>query len=175
MEQILRAGFDFCQDMAGKPRRPGRTHISIQGWGTVMFSQRIRTVMERKKFLAAPPETTVSTAAKLMASKNVGAIMVVEDERLVGIFTERDAVFRVIALGRDAQTTRLADVMTTAPRTVDPDKSLGYALLMMHENGFRHAPVIENGKPIGIVSSRNALDPELEEFVSEAQRRKHIR
>jgi predicted transcriptional regulator len=46
---------------------------------------------------------------------------------------------------------------------------------MMQENGFRHAPVVENGKPIGIVSSRNALDPELEEFVSEANRREHIR
>jgi predicted transcriptional regulator len=45
----------------------------------------------------------------------------------------------------------------------------------MHENGFRHLPVIENGKPIGIVSSRSAMDPELEEFVSEAQRRKHFR
>jgi signal-transduction protein with cAMP-binding, CBS, and nucleotidyltransferase domain len=58
---------------------------------------------------------------------------------------------------------------------VDPDKSYGYALLIMQENGVRHVPVIENGKPIGIVSSRNAMDPEMEEFVSEAQRRKHIR
>lgn len=140
-----------------------------------MFSQRIRSVMKRKKILMAPPETTVSKAAKLMAGKNVGAVMVVENERLVGIFTERDAVFRVMARGRDAQTTRLADVMTTPPLTVDPDKSFGHALLMMHENGFRHVPVIENGKPIGIVSARNALDPEMEEFVSEAQRRQHIR
>ena len=46
---------------------------------------------------------------------------------------------------------------------------------MMHENGFRHAPVVENGEPIEIVSARNALDAELEEFVSEAQRRAHIR
>ena len=140
-----------------------------------MFSQRIRSVMKREKVLMAPPEATVSKAAKLMASKNVGAVMVVENERLVGIFTERDAVFRVIARGRDAQTTRLADVMTTPPLTVDPDKLFGYALLMMHENGFRHVPVIENGKPVGIVSARNALDPEMEEFVSEAQRRRHIR
>ena len=101
--------------------------------------------------------------------------MVVEDKRLVGIFTERDAVFRVIARGRDVQTTRLADVMTSAPKSVTPDESFGYALLMMHENGFRHVPVIENGEPIGIVSARNALDPELEEFESEAQRRKSIR
>jgi signal-transduction protein with cAMP-binding, CBS, and nucleotidyltransferase domain len=53
--------------------------------------------------------------------------------------------------------------------------SFGFALLMMHENGFRHVSVIENGRPIGIVSARNALDPDMEEFVSEAQRRKHIR
>ncbi len=140
-----------------------------------MFSQRIRCVMERKKMLTAPPETTVSKAAKLMEKKNVGAVMVVEKERLAGIFTERDAVFRVIARGLDARTTRLADVMTTAPKTVEPDKTFGYALLMMHENGFRHVPVIENGKPVGIVSARNALDPEMEEFVSEVQRREHIR
>ncbi len=125
--------------------------------------------------LTAPPETTVSKAAKLMAKKNVGAVMVVEKERLVGIFTERDAVFRVIARGLDVHTTRLADVMTTKPRTVDPDKTFGYALLMMHENRFRHVPVIENGKPVGIVSARYALDPEMEEFVSEVQRREHIR
>lgn len=140
-----------------------------------MFSQRIRSVMERKKLVTAPPETTVSNAAKLMAKKNVGAVMVVEKERLVGIFTERDAVFRVIAKGLDIQTTLLSDVMTHAPQTVDPDKSFGYALLMMHENGFRHVPVVEKGKVLGIVSSRNALDPDMEEFVSEAQRRKHIR
>ena len=140
-----------------------------------MFSQRVRSVMKLEKILTAAPETTVSKAAKLMEDKNVGAVMVVENERLVGIFTERDAVFRVIAQGRDVQTTRLADVMTTAPLTVDPDKTFGYALLMMHEKGFRHVPVIENGKPIGIVSARYALDPEMEEFVSEVQRREHLR
>ena len=150
-------------------------HCNTRLEKTVMFSQRIRSVMERKKLLTAAPGTTVSEAAKLMAKKNVGAIMIVDDERLVGIFTERDALVRVIAEGRDSLTTRLAEVMTAAPHTVDPDKSFGYALLMMHENGFRHVPVTENGRPIGIVSSRNALDPDLEEFVSEAQRRKHIR
>jgi CBS domain-containing protein len=147
----------------------------MPGRECAMFSQRIRSVMEQKKLVTAAPDATVTQAAKLMAKRNVGAVMVVEDGRLIGIFTERDAVFRVIAKGRDAQTTPLADVMTDAPQTVDPDKTFGYALLLMHENGFRHLPVIENGKPIGIISSRNALDPDLEEFVAEAQRRKHIR
>jgi CBS domain-containing protein len=139
-----------------------------------MFSQTIREVMEKKKLLTAPPETTVRKTAKLMAKRKVGAVMVIEKGRLVGIFTERDAVFRVVARGLDSQTTTLADVMTAAPKTIAPDKSFGYALLVMHENGFRHLPVIENGKLIGVVSARNALDPNLEEFVSESERRKHI-
>lgn len=140
-----------------------------------MFNLLVRDVMERKKALSLSPETTVREAAELMAKKNIGAVMVVERERLAGIFTERDALFRVIARGLDVHTTRLAEVMTAEPRTVDPTKSYGYALVMMQENGFRHAPVIENGKPIGIVSSRNAMDPELEEFLSEANRREYIR
>jgi CBS domain-containing protein len=140
-----------------------------------MFDQPVRSVMQRREVLKAPPETFVSKAAKLMANKNVGAVMVVEEERLVGIFTERDIVFRVVAQGLDARTTRLADVMTPAPDTVDPDKPFGYALLVMHERGFRHLPVIQDSKLIGIVSSRSAMDPELEEFSSEARRRKHLR
>jgi CBS domain-containing protein len=164
-----------ANERRNQPWRWRCAHFNAKLEGTAMFSQRVKQVMEKKKLLTAPPETTVSKAAKLMASKNVGAVMVVEGDRLVGIFTERDAVFRVMAKGRDAETTKLAEVMTDKPQTVDPDKSFGYALLMMHENGFRHVPVTENGKPIGIVSSRNALDPDLEEFVSEAQRRKHIR
>ena len=143
--------------------------------GSSMFDKPVRSVMQRRKVLKAAPETLVSKAAKLMAAKNVGAIMVVEDDRLVGIFTERDVVFRVVARGLDAQATRLADVMTRAPHTVEPDKPFGYALLLMQEKGFRHLPVIEDGKPIGIVSARSAMDPELEEFVSEAHRRTHFR
>jgi len=139
-----------------------------------MFDLRVRKVMERKKLLVAPPETSVSKAARLMARKNVGAVLVVKNKRLVGIFTERDAVIRVIAKGRDAQTTVLADVMTADPQTVSPEESFGQALLMMYESGFRHVPVLEKGMPIGIVSARNALDPDLEEFTSEAQRRSHI-
>ena len=139
-----------------------------------MFDKPVRSVMQRRKVLKATPETLVSKAAGLMAAKNVGAIMVIENDHLVGIFTERDVVFRVVARGLDAQATRLADVMTRAPHTVDPDKPFGYALLVMQENGFRHLPVMQDGKLIGIVSARSAMDPELEEFVSEAHRRKRF-
>jgi CBS domain-containing protein len=138
-----------------------------------MFAERVRSVMERKKLLIASPETTIAAAAKLMAKRKVGAVMVVEDHKLVGIFTERDLV-RVVARGRDVETTRLAQVMTTLPQSVDPDKSFGYALLLMHENGFRHVPVVEHGKVIGIVSARDALDPRMEELLVESERRKKI-
>jgi CBS domain-containing protein len=140
-----------------------------------MFDQPIRNVMEQKNLLTVPPATTVSSAARLMADKNVGAVMVVESDQLIGIFTERDAVFRVIALGRDAETTPLSAVMTPAPKTLDPGKSYGHALVLMQENGFRHVPVIENGQLIGVVCSRNAMDPDLEEFVSEERRREFLR
>jgi CBS domain-containing protein len=140
-----------------------------------MFERPVKSVMQRQKLLLAAPDTRVIEAAELMASKNVGAVLVVDGDRLVGIFTERDAVFRVVARGLDTRTTRLFEVMTPDPRTIEPDKPFGYAMLVMQENGHRHLPVIEDGKPIGIVSSRSAFDPELEDFVSEAQRRIHYR
>ena len=65
--------------------------------------------------------------------------------------------------------------MTPDPTTVAPDETFGYALLLMHESGFRHVPVVENGRPVGVVSARHALDPDLEEFTAEAERRKAIR
>ena len=140
-----------------------------------MFDQPIRNVMEQKKFLTASPQTTVSDAARLMASKNAGAVLVLTEDCLVGIFTERDVVFRVIAKGLDAKTTQLSQVMTADPKTLGPGISYGHALLLMQENGFRHVPVVENGRAIGIISSRNAMDPDLEEFVSDERRREHYR
>lgn len=138
-----------------------------------MFDLPVKSIIDRKKFLTAAPETTVAKAAQMMVKKNASAVVVIgSGERLLGIFTERDAVFRIIAAGLDPQTTPLAAVMTVSPKTVEASRPFGYALYMMHENGFRHLPVVENGKPIGIISSRKALDPDLEEFVSEAERRR---
>ena len=140
-----------------------------------MFDQTIRKVMETRKFLTTSPGDTVSHASKLMKAANVGALLVVENDRLIGIFTERDALFRVMAQELNPATTPLLKVMTPEPITLGPDKSYGHALLLMQENGFRHIPVIENDRPIGIVSSRNAMDPELEELVWEERRREHYR
>mgnify|MGYP000650314943 FL=1 len=142
-----------------------------------MFDRSIKSIMEleREHFLTAPPHTTVSDAARLMATRNAGAVLVVQGERLVGIFTERDVVFRVIARDLDPAATPLEAVMTPSPRTLEPNRTYGHALLLMQENGFRRVPVVQEGRLLGIVSSRNAMDPELEEFVSEQRRREHHR
>ena len=135
----------------------------------------IRSLIARQKILTVAADVTVAEAARLMKKKAVGAVMVVRDDgRLAGIFTERDALFRVLAEGRDPLATRLANVMTPRPQTIAPDKPFGHALLMMYDGGFRHVPVVENGKPIGMVSARDALGPELQEFESEMQRRTRI-
>ena len=152
---------------------PDRAHARRLG-ETDVFNQPVRSIMERRKLLIAAPTTTVLAAAKLMADKKVGAILVVDQAQLVGIFTERDALFRVISRGLAPATTVLGDVMTREPKTIAPGKTFGHAMLVMHEGAFRHLPVIENGKPIGIVSARDALDPDLEEFVFEERRRKHL-
>ena len=124
--------------------------------------------------VSAGAEMTVAQAARLMKEKRVGALLVMEEGRLAGIFTERDALFRVIAEGRDPGATHLADVMSANPRTITPDRPFGHALHMMHEGGFRHVPVVEGGKPIGVVSARDALGPELEAFVAELGKRERI-
>jgi CBS domain-containing protein len=80
-----------------------------------------------------------------------------------------------MAPGLDPASTELRAVMTRDPTTVAPDETLGYALLLMHGKGFRHTPVVENGRPVGVVSARHALDPDLEEFAAEAARRKYFR
>jgi CBS domain-containing protein len=137
-----------------------------------VFSQQIKEIMERRKFLTAPPSTTVRKASEMMAAKQVGAVLVVDKGQLIGIFSERDVVFRVVAKGLDPAATPLSAVMTPEPKTAKPTNTFGWAMTIMHENGFRHMPVVDDGKPIGIVSARSALDPDLEEFVCEERRRK---
>ncbi len=134
----------------------------------------ISSVIGKRKVLMAPATLSVLEAARQMREREVGSMMVVHAGRLVGIFTERDALYRVMAEGRDAKTVTLAEVMTAHPQTIDADKPVGLALLMMYEGGFRHVPVVSHGKPVGMISARDALGPELQEFESELERRKRI-
>ena len=134
----------------------------------------IRKLIASQTPVIAEADMTVSEAARRMKERRVGALLVMCEGRLAGIFTERDALFRVIAEGRDPAATRLVEVMSANPRTISPDRPFGHALHMMHEGGFRHVPVVEEGKPVGVVSARDALGPELEAFVSELGERERI-
>jgi CBS domain-containing protein len=135
-----------------------------------MSGRTIRSIIEGQEPITAQKSMPVGEAARLMKQHNVGAILVVEGDKLVGVFTERDALFRVVAEGRDAATTELGAVMTQNPRTVQADNPFSLALQMMYEGGFRNVPVVEDGRPVGLVSARDALGPELKEFVYELLR-----
>jgi CBS domain-containing protein len=139
-----------------------------------MSDRPIRTIIANQEIATAPSSMSVLDAARVMKQKRTGALLVCDKRRLVGVFTERDALFRVTAEGRDPDSTLLAEVMTPHPQTIGPDKPLGHALHMMYEGGFRNVPVVENGRPIGMVSARDALGPELKEFVLEMDEREHI-
>ena len=135
-----------------------------------MSGRTIRSIIEGQELVIAPKSMPVGEAARLMKQHNVGAILVVDGDQLVGVFTERDALFRVVAEGRDASTTEVGAVMTQNPRTVQADSPFTLALQMMYEGGFRNVPVVENGRPVGLVSTRDALGPELKDFVYEMLR-----
>ena len=93
-----------------------------------MPNRTIREIVAKRKVVSAPSKTTVAHAALVMEDNQVGALLVMEKGRLVGIFTERDALFRVIAAGRDPRTTPLSEVMTRDPQSIQPDRAFGELL-----------------------------------------------
>ena len=103
--------------------------------------------------VALPPEATVKDACQRMRDRRIGAVLIIEaDRRLVGIFTGRDAVHRVLAEGKNAARTTLAEVMTRDPDMMPPGNTAIEALRRMEDGRFRHLPIVDDGKVVGIVS-----------------------
>ncbi len=117
--------------------------------------QSISEFIEAKPPISLPADLTVRDAAKVMAEHRIGAVLVVQANELVGIFTERDLVNRVVARGLNPDITLLIQVMTKAPETVAPDQSLADALDIMVEKGFRHLPVVSVSETLGVLSMRD--------------------
>jgi CBS domain-containing protein len=118
-----------------------------------MNSRRASDIVSHQNPLMLPSTATVKQACQRMRDRKVGAVLVTEgDRRLVGIFTGRDAVGRVLADGKDAAATRLADVMTGNPDTVPPRQTAIEALRAMQDGGYRHLPVVDGGKVVGVIS-----------------------
>ncbi|MCK6441315.1 cyclic nucleotide-binding/CBS domain-containing protein [Elstera cyanobacteriorum] len=112
-------------------------------------------VSETQAFAPLSPQQSVQEAAEMMADRRIGAAMVVEQGRLVGIFSERDLLSRVVAQGRNPATTKVADVMTLDPHTLPPDASPREALTIMEKGKFRHLPIVDGDDIVAIISIRD--------------------
>ena len=118
------------------------------------------STMMRKVVHALPPTASAYDAARKMKDKGCASIVIAQKNELAGIFTAGDLVKRVAAEKRDPAKTRLSDVMTSEPQTVEPGTLAIDALRAMHDGGFRHLPVVEGGHIVGIVSRRDFFGQE---------------
>ena len=124
-----------------------------------------RTVFQsitHKHALTVPPHATVREAAGAMTRLNCGSVLVMEPpDVLLGILTERDLMTRVLAKSVDPEATTVRDVMTPKPICVPPEMSVPDALVIMLERGFRHLPIVQGSRILGVFSIRDALPREL--------------
>src|SRR6516164_2959248 len=110
-------------------------------------------IVRNREPATLPPSATVRDACRCMRDRRIGAVLVTEgDHRLLGIFTGRDAVHRVLAQGKSAARTKLAEVMTSDPATIPPGRTAIEALRLMENGRYRHVPITDGGKVVGIVS-----------------------
>ena len=107
----------------------------------------------RRPINSVTPDTSVTESVRLMNEQNIGALLVTEDDNLVGIFTERDALTNVLATGVDPNSTKISAVMTKSPFCVDPSTTVEEAISIVTDRRIRHLPVLHNGRLVGIVSS----------------------
>lgn len=122
------------------------------------------------------PSDTVMAACEHMRDARTGSILVTDDHgKLVGIFTGRDAVCRVLASGRSPERTRLSDVMTPQPETLTPNKTAIDALRLMWDGGFRHIPIVEHGRLHGVVSRGDFKSEEGNRLEEEREFWEHMR
>jgi CBS domain-containing protein len=123
----------------------------------------LRQVIQRLNLISAHPEALVIDVAIAMSEGRVGAIPIIEGERMVGIFSERDLMTRVVVAGKDAHRTRVEEVMTHKVVVAGIDESVERCLEKMQRAGCRHLPVVQDGRVISMLSMRDLLRDEIEE------------
>ncbi len=117
----------------------------------------IRELLRDREVYTVQSNNTVREAATFMADRNVGAVPVLRGSELVGVFSERDVVRRVLMEDLDWNTTQVSEVMTTDPLTVVPDDDVEHCMLLMKQHNFRHLPVCEGQRLTGFLSMRELL------------------
>lgn len=134
-----------------------------------MLRRVIPDVVENQELLTIAGTESVLTAARLMAERKVRSVLVVDRDSLVGVFTGTDMIGRVVAAGLSPEKTPVADVMTPDPVTIAPETLAIEALRLMQEGGYRHLPVVEDGRLVGIVSRKDFWRDEEAEIEQEEQ------
>ena len=124
-----------------------------------MHRKVVPDIVDQQKIELLPASTTVRDAARNMAERHIGAVLVGKGRRLEGIFTERDVLTRVVARGLDPDSTTLDKVMTPNPETLSVRSAVAYALNKMSVGGFRHIPVVDDEqRPAFVVSVRDVVE-----------------
>lgn len=123
----------------------------------------IREILQGRQTFSSNAHDTVLHTARYMVEHNIGAVPVLKDGQLEGIFSERDIMKRVLVEGRDPGKTPVADVMTRNPLVVSPDEKIEHCLVLMKQHGFRHLPVCNGRKLEGFISLRDLLLHEVDE------------
>jgi CBS domain-containing protein len=117
----------------------------------------LHDLVKDRKVYSIDARRTVLEAARFMMEHNIGALPVLRNGELAGIFSERDIMNRVVAVGRTPGTTEVSEVMTANPRSVNLEESIEECLFIMHEFGFRHLCIVEGKELKGLVSLRDIL------------------
>ena len=126
----------------------------------------IPDVVNEQTLYKLPPSALVREAAKIMGGNEVSAILVTEDDRLVGIFTERDYARKIVLQGKSSQNTLVRDVMSTKLITVQPIDTLDFCMQLVTEKRIRHLPVMDQGRLVGMLSIGDLLKAALAEQAS---------
>lgn len=149
-------------------RKPGPGYDALrEDEAVAMHHRTVLDLVGRSEPAQLPPHTAVREAVRLMAKRQIGAVLVTEKGGLAGIFTERDMVNRVVAVGRDPDTTLLGEVMTPNPRTIESAAPALAALRIMQNGQFRHLPVMRDGRLAGVLSMRDFASAEFAEMERE--------
>jgi CBS domain-containing protein len=143
---------EHCLEPLGE-LEPGRIDSEME---RCLLHDRVVQLLPRKPIIVEP-STTVGQVLERLVERSIGCVLVVEDERLVGIFTERDAVVRVGVAIDDVRDHAISEFMTPTPETVEIDAQIAYALQRMDVGGYRHLPVTSQGRVIGVISIRDIL------------------
>jgi CBS domain-containing protein len=124
---------------------------------------------EREAIHSVGPDTSVAECVRTMTTEKIGALIVMDAAKLVGIFTERDALNKVLAAGLDPVSTKISAVMTKDPYCIPPTTTVGEAMELVTKRRFRHLPIVENGKVLAVVSSGDLTHWLVKDKVGEVQ------